>query len=192
MERAGSREKINSASLGGLGGKREKNSQRPGRDQLLRCESFRPLAALRARARNTQQHTATDAARQPARAALSPIAALPVALGFAMPAKPEGPNLSVAMAKFTAEWEWFFAAQTGLECSKRFQFSLTAAVMISVFSSSPSSCLPLSRVVMLRLQSPTSRAPMARSSPYRKALNSRSRRSAERFHEANKSSEGPS
>ena len=91
MERAGSREKINSASLGGLGGKREKNSQRPGRDQLLRCESFRPLAALRARARNTQQHTATDAARQPARAALSPIAALPVALGFAMPAKPEAP-----------------------------------------------------------------------------------------------------
>ena len=29
--------------------------------------------------------------------------------------KARGPNLFVAMAKLAPEWEWFFAAQTGLD-----------------------------------------------------------------------------
>ncbi len=91
------------------------------------------------------------------------------------------------MAKLAVEWEWFFAAQTGLECSKRFQFSLTAAVRISVLLSSitvftpPTSCEVEASEPDLTWRSQVLIA---------KALNSRSRRSAERFHEANKSSDG--
>lgn len=108
---AGSRAKINSASLGECwGGRGKKIRSRPGRDQLLRCESFRPLVALSARASHNQPLgcTATTGQRCCLEFLCSPLQPCRGAKGFAMPVKPEAQSFLLQSRSWTVEWSCYF------------------------------------------------------------------------------------